>query len=660
MAHSNETLQNQTKKEIYAIARELAEEIKAKGYRANGFSKLNKTELIKYILDSEEKIKVIEENETVETVEGLTENQNVEIVEKTVESIENLGTTEPTETVEVAESEEILIPSPEEFFKETIAFNTEEEVVEARDLLIEKLEEKYTPATVSKKLSEYKKPFYSFIHPNPKLNQKVQVKGITRTQHIAAKLLVISSEAKEQLDNQREKSGLARLGFDEEGGLRKVELPETNTLQTVNKASKLLISNDPLDITCGILPLTGLRKNEFQFAYRDYENNGKKYTIQHEIRAIGENLIAVRGISKKHGDTNWYVRVCLINSDLICAAREKYLAHPNVKKLSGDYSEYNNSYFRKSSDKRFKEIWGEDFSTIEVYDESGKRLDNNATAHKARSFYAWALVPVLKANGFTFDQAKKYIQKCLGHDNPKDTDKYFARYNEMKFTQDVDLDIPLKIKELDVISEERVNELAKKWKEEKELQNKEEKELIAESQNIKEEQLENLSNSIEKSEVTGEQFYNLNTLIEGLQPEDRVLINQFLVEKLNPTEAILKFISLLKFKNSTKNLPTVVDRTEAGLKAILIGILDYNSDCPEWKERVYPTYSLVRKINKKIFGKDPSTVVFERVFDGMKTDILERLAEKEIGEDHNSKNRKGMDGKIDKIITYTDLSFGNG
>jgi len=205
MKYTTEKLNSLIKKEIYEIARDIATD---KGIA--GISKFTKEKLINFI----------------------AEHQTQEIIEFT------------------------SVPTPKDFFNLVSKLDSKLKVNKACNALLDLLAEKYSTATVSRKLSEYKKLFYSFQHDNPKLNETVTTKKGTNTQHIAANLLTLSSEQSKELIEDRQQNEATRLGIDKDGDVRDIELPPQNIESIVKKTCNLITSSNAVDIACGLLPLT--------------------------------------------------------------------------------------------------------------------------------------------------------------------------------------------------------------------------------------------------------------------------------------------------------------------------------------------------------------------------------------------------------------------
>ena len=601
------------RKQVYEIARGIATE---KGI--TGISKFTKDKLIMFIL----------ENQTVEST-----------TEPTSEA-----TTEPTtETTELQVLEDV--PTPQEFFDKVSKLDNKLEVHKVCNALNAALTEKYaTPATVSWKQSEYKKPFYNFQHSNPKLNETVTVKGEIKNQHIAANLITLSDEQKTELATTREEKELSRLGIDSDGDIRDIELPPQEIKTIVEKSCKLITSPYAVDIACGLLPLTGLRRNEQNMPAIEYESG----VIVREWKVIGEFLIAIKGLSKKGGFDGWYSRVTLAPAQMIVDAQKRFLASPKIQSISSNYNEFNNSGFRKAVDRRFKEIWDKEFSTIEAYDDNGNKIDNNASTHKARAFYTWALVPVLKKHGFNQKQAKLYLKNCLGHDNIKDTDKYFNRYDENQFVDAIDINIPTNFKEIGLIDVAIVEKLNS--------------EIESSKPQIVSKEVETETETKTETETTNQTF-DLQRFVDEIPEELQIKFTKLLNDGVDLTSALVKTVkdaTITKVEKEEK--PLVSDK----ITEILTAVMEYNEQQPEVKNIVVPSYAAVNRIHKFWQGKEIARKTYDEVWKEYGRDIVERLQNRDIPnisrdeaksqglvsqEMHNGKyHRRDMDDVASKVV----------
>lgn len=612
-----------TRAEIYEIAKDLRKKKKL----TEGISQYKKEQLIDFILNhqSEEpqtKIMLIEEYKP-ESIEA------EEIIEFT------------------------SVPTPEEFFNLVKGLDSKLKVTQACNALNDALSEKYqTAASVSWAMSGYKKLFYGYQHSNPKLNERVKIKGELKTQHIAARLIALNEEQITDLNNSRKVNEASRLGIDENGDIREVELPPQNIKSIIEKACELLLSTNPVDIACGLLPLTGLRRNEQNMPAIEYDNG----VIVREWKVIGEFLIAIKGLSKKGGNDNWFARATLAPAQMIVDAQKRFLASPKVKAIPSNYEAYNNGGFRKAVDRKFKEIWETEFSTIEAYDDNGKKISNNASTHKARAFYTWALVPILKANGMKQKQAKKYIKECLGHDDEKDTSKYFNRYDEDQFIEAVDINIPTNFKAVGCMETEKVEQMIQ--------------ELI-ESGETPEEAIEQAlakdTPKVENSRIESREF-DLTKFIEAIPENLQIKFTELLQKEVDITDALIEIVNAAKnIKNQIEKVPPVAEK----ITLILTAIMEYNQQQAEIKNIVIPTYAFCNGVSKRAFGKEIARNTYDNCWNTHGQDIIERLGNRQIPniprneakmqgvisqEMHNGKyHRRDKNEVIQKVVDILEL-----
>ncbi|MEO1433573.1 MAG: protelomerase family protein [Cyanobacteria bacterium J06632_19] len=612
MTYTTEKLNDLTKKEVYEIARAIATD---KGI--TGISKFTKGKLMTFILENQAETETAPETAPEPTPEATPE-------------------TNPES-----------IPTPEEFFETVKVIEKRLEVSRACNGLLAQLGDKYTTATVSRKLSEYKKPFYNFQHSDPKLNETVPTKNGTNTQHIAANLLTLSDEQSEELRTEREKSELSRRGIDEDGDIRDIELPPQEIKSIVEKACSLLVSSNPVDIACGLLPLTGLRKNEQNMPAIEYDSG----VVIREWKVIGEFLIAIKGLSKKGGNDGWFSRATLAPAQMIVDAQKRFLASPKVKAIPSNYETYNNGGFRKAVDRKFKEIWETEFSTIEAYDDNGNKIANNASTHKARAFYTWALVPVLKVNGFNEKQAKLYVKNCLGHDDEKDTSKYFNRYDEDQFIEAIDINIPTNFKEIGLLDSATVEKLHEEYATETEATGQ-----------VEQSEAEP-TGQVDPTEETKNNGFDVTRFVEGIPEELQVKFTKLITDGVDVTTALIEVVNTARnTQNQTEPKPSVSEK----INEILIAVMDYNQEQPEVKNILVPTYAACNRIHKLWEGKEVARSTFEEVWKEFGRDITERLENRGIPnisradakseglvsqEMHNGKyHRKDMEEVAAKIV----------
>ena len=406
-------------------------------------------------------------------------------------------------------------------------------------------------------------------------------------------------------------------------------------------------STKPVDIACGLLPLTGLRRNEQNMPAIEYDNG----VITREWKVIGEFLIAIKGLSKKGGNDSWFARATLAPAQMIVDAQKIFLSHPKVQAIPSNYKAYSDGAFRKAVDRRFKELWNEEFSTIEAYDDNGNKIKNNASTHKARAFYTWALVPVLKANGFNQKQAKLYIKECLGHDDEKDTSKYFNRYDEDQFIAAIDISIPTNFKEIGQMSQTTVERLNKAYYD----KNETEEIQAAETEETTE------------TEETLLKGLDIAKFIDGIPEDLQIKFNDLVNKGVDITTALIQIVNTARNTESqTEKAPPVSDK----ISEILTAIMEYNGEQPEIKNYLIPTYAACNRISKIAYGKEIARSTFEEVWRQYGRDIVERLENKEIPnisrEDAKQKgvvsqemwngkyHRKDMDVIISKVVSLLD------
>lgn len=597
------------RKQVYEIARDIATD---KGI--TGISKYTKPQLIDFVLEHQS-----EQTEETEPTQ-----------------------TEPTQTEETIEF--TSVPTPEEFFNLVKDLDSKLKINQACNALNDVLSQKYeTAASVSWAMSGYKKLFYNFQHSDPKLNEQVKVKGEFKTQHIAANLICLSDEQNAELANTRRKNEASRLGIDETGDVRDVELPPQNIKSIVEKACSLLSSSKSVDIACGLLPLTGLRRNEQNMPAIEYDSG----VIVREWKVIGEFLIAIKGLSKKGGNDNWFARATLTPAQMIIDAQQRFLSHPEVKAIPTNRRDYDNHKFRKAFDRAFKKYWDSELSTIEAYDDNGNKIANNASTHKARAFYTWALVPVLKANGFKQKQAKLYVKNCLGHDDEKDTEKYFNRYDEDQFIEAIDINIPTNFEEIGEMTQATVERLNKAYYETEESEDT----VIEETPKT-------------KATETKSNGFDVNKFVDAIPEDLQIKFAALMSDGVDITDALIQTVNTARTtQNQTETKPPVSDK----ISEILAAVMEYNGEQPEVKNILVPTYAACNRISKTAYGKEIARSTFEDVWSEKGRDIVERLENKEIPnisrddakqkgvvsqEMWNGKyHRKDMDDVISKIVS---------
>jgi uncharacterized protein YdcH (DUF465 family) len=554
-----------------------------------------------------------------------------EVSQTTTETTET-PTETPTEITQFAS-----IPTPEEFFNLVVALNEVLAVHQACNALLDVLNEKHTVATVSKKLSGYKKLFYSYQHANSKLNETVETAKGANTQHIAARLLTLSDEQKQALGVDRDERSNARAGFDSEGELREIERPPIDITAIVEKSCELLSSNDPHTIACGILNLTGLRANEQNMPAREYPDWG---VIERDMVVVDEFVIGFKGISKKHNldDANAYhARVTLAPAQLIVDAQKRFLSSKAVQAIPTDYERYRKG-FQDTFSNRFNELFGRDLSTIEAYDDEGNLIAANGSPHKARAFYACALRAILKAKKFGGSASNKYIQQCLAHESEGITIKYLGRYDEKDFINPIDLKISRNISGLGKITSTTSTTL---------------------SQAKTESTVKPTVKVTSKPKKSLKDTFDIDAFINALDGDLQVKFAELMNSESSLTNAVLALINAAKQKSTDNNNQlkpkkvSVADEIAEIVKSIMI----YNSQQTLATNRVVPTYTLINKISERVLDKTIAKVTVDNWIQTNTETLHKELESLEIpGGLYNSQwngkhHRKTMDTVIESVIT---------
>lgn len=523
----------------------------------------------------------------------------------------------------------------QEFFNRVSVLNEKLEVSKECNELLESLK-KHSIKTVSTYLIEYRKPFKMFIHENPDLNETIQTKNGTHTQHCAVSMLALTEDQQTELIEKKKETSHARDGFDKDGEIRDVDLPTIDIKKIIDMSCECLMSDNPHIIAAGIVNLTGLRANEQNMPRYEHKILG---IVEREMIVLDEFVIAFKGISKKRNEDDaqaFYARPTLAPAQMIVDAQKKYLSYRAVQTISTDINTYQKT-FQQQFKNEYKKIFGKLFTTIEMYDDDGELSDDkiNGTPHKGRAFYACVLRAILKGKYFGSSAINTYVQLALVHDNIAETMKYLGRYDESLYINPVNINIPTNIKGLgEVYIEPTV-----------------------------------------KTEIKLDEKFNLMQFIEGLSNDNQLTIAEFLNDGMGETQAILALIELLSDTDSKKNHN---QSDESGLEIvtrIVDGIMDYNRDvCPgEWTRTVdgaidfdrevyktkivVPTYGLINKIYQKTHGKQmaPKTV---RTFFERNKEVNEELEEMGVvggvkNDTHNGVHfRKTFNKMIESILVY--------
>jgi hypothetical protein len=622
MAYTTDELLSFTKKRVKEISREL--DIK-------GRTTMSYHDLIDAIVEaSQTPIEMTTETSTEPPTEPTEPTATIEPTEPT-------ETIEPTETV-VKVTQFASIPSPEEFFNLIVALNEVLAVHQACNALLDALNEKHTVATVSKKLTAYKKPFYEYQHTNPKLNETVETKKGTNTQHIAARLLTLSDEQKQALGVDRNERDNARAGFDAEGELREVEKPPIDITAIVEKSCELLASNDPHTISCGILNLTGLRANEQNMPAREYPDWG---VISRDMVVVDEFVIGFKGLSKKHNvdDTNAYhARVTLAPAQLIVDAQKRFLSTKAAQTIPTDYEKYRKG-FQDTFSNRFNELFGRELSTIEAYDDEGNLIAANGSPHKARAFYACALRAILKVKKFGGSASNKYIQQCLAHESEGITIKYLGRYDEKDFINPIDIKTPTNIKELGKMTTATIEQ--------------------AKTETTAKSTVKTTSKPSSKPKKSPKDTFDIDAFINGLDGDLQVKFGELMNSESSLTNAVLALINAAKQKSTDNNSQVKPKKVSVAdeVAEIVKSIMTYNSQQTLATNRVVPTYTLINKISERVLDKTIAKVTVDNWIQANNETLHKELESLDIpGGLYNSQwngkhHRKTMDSVIDSIVT---------
>jgi Telomere resolvase len=547
MTYTSEKLAKLTKPEILKIAREI---------QIVGRDRMTRAQLVDAISNTEVSLEHGIEPTTEETTEITTEAANEPIIKNA------------------------KIPTPSEFFNLVTALDDKLAIQQACTSLLDLLATNFTVATISKKLTAYKKLFYEYRHPNAELNETVETSKGTNTQHIAARLLTLTDEQKQALGVDRNERDNARAGFNKEGDIREVTTPGIDIAAIIKKSIECLDSNDLHTLGAGILNLSGLRANEQNMSSRMYGEE----LIERDMVVIDEYTIAFKGISKKKiEDANaYYIRATLAPAQMIVDAQKRFLAKA-VQKIPNDYEKYRKG-FMQTFYNRYQDLFGSELSTIEAFNDEGKIIDSNGTPHKARAFYSCSLRTILGTyKGFGDSGCNTYIQLCLGHEKVAETARYLGRYDEKDFINPIDIPIPTNIKKLGKMLKSPDTVKVKKTANTlKPVPTTEVKEMTA--------TLVTTKNTFDVDDFTSK-------LDEDLQIEFKKLL-----EGTNLNYAILELINNLKKKINT---PTITKKTSVSdeIAGIVQAIMEYNSTQNLNTNCVVVSYSLVNKISEKALNK---------------------------------------------------------
>jgi hypothetical protein len=521
-----------------------------------------------------------------------------------------------------------LIQDSQDFFNRVSILTDKIEVSKACNELLEYLAENYKITTISTNLTEYKKPFKSFIHSLSELNENITVKNGSHTQHCAVSMLTLSDVQVSQLSVNNRESARSRDGFDINGEIREIEIPTTDIASIIKISCDCLTSDNPHIIAAGIVNLTGLRANEQNMPRYDHKNLG---VVERKMVVLDEFVIGFQGLSKKRSDDDclaFYARPTLAPAQLIVDAHNKYLSFNAVQAISTDINKYQKT-FQQQFKIEFKKIFGKLFSTVENFDDDGQLIKENGTPHKGRAFYACALRSILKGKYFGSSAINTYVQLSLAHDNIAETMKYLGRYDESLYINPVNINIPTNITNLGKMTiapiiSETVNTIAK--------------------------------------------GFSLEVFIEGLSEGNQFKMAEILSVEKDVNKAVLKLIESLE-NNTGKS--DVIDETvkKSGLKVatvtdniaeIVETIMHYNRQIEgdEIKDLAVPSYRLINTINVQLYGKQLAPTTVKTFLESHKTPLDSELKTMGVIEglsdsSHNGKyHRKTMAILVATILEY--------
>ncbi|GEM_PF-7092055 len=541
-------------------------------------------------------------------------------------------------------------PTPQEFFDRVIQLDDRLAVNRACNELLDSMAENYAVSTISKKLSSYKQPFYTYQHSNPDLNETVETKDGQNQQHIAARLLTLSDEQYKTLGVDRQQRDNARAGFDKEGELRAVEKPPVDIAETVKKSLELLTSNDPHSISSGLLNLTGLRANELNMPKREYPDLG---IVERDMVVLGEFLIGFKGISKKHDSEDvqaYHARVTLAPAELIVKAYQRFKSSKAVQAISPNYEEYRKG-FQDTFSNRFNELFSKQLSTIEAYNDNGELSQANGTPHKARAFYACALRAILKGKNFGGSASNKYIQLCLAHENTGVTIKYLGRYDEKEFINPIEINIPTSIKELGKMTEATIEKLT-----EENTKAKTEKTTETGTKTTRKKTPQTKKTTATKK-PTAKNTFDVDTFVNALDPELQIKFAELLNSESSITNAVIGVFNMLKQKSASSGTTSKKVTVSDEVERIINGIMTYNSQQTLSSNRAVPTYALINKIAEKWLNKSIAKVTVDNYLKANSESLHNTLEKLEIpGGLYNSQwngkyHRKTLDVVIESVIT---------
>jgi hypothetical protein len=496
------------------------------------------------------------------------------------------------------------IPSPEQFFNDVTQLNDKKAVHKACNELLDLLSENYAVSTISTKLTPYKKLFYNYQHTNPELNE--EVKG--KIQHIAGKLLNLTDEQSQKLENEREEKRNSSAGFDGDGEYRNIQKNPMDITEVIKKACGYLNSQDPYTISTGILLLTGLRQSEqSQLKRLDEETNT---IIEREMIAIGEYLIAFKGVTKKRNFTDketWFIRPTLAPAQMIVDAQKRFALSPKIQAIPVEYQRYEDCTFARQLRRKFKDLMGTDLATIAAYDNVGRLINSDASPHKARAFYACALRAIYQSNGMRETSVIRLIKKSLVHENESETTKYLGKYSTDEFINAPSIELPTNYNDLGAKKEIMITAIKEAQQATKEAKKSEAKPALSTG----------LQPSTKATAKQSKLTINLEELLDGLSEDEQIKVGKMLSEKISVTTIILNLIADAKKSSKSMNKEQKPKRKSVTEKIneIAKAILTFNMRVSEEQKPVVPTYGLINKISKRLPGETPSAEIAGSTFD---------------------------------------------
>lgn len=509
----------------------------------------------------------------------------------------------------------------QEFFNRVVALQSKIEVSQAVNALKDELKEKELSAgTISTYFTEYKKPFKSFTHENPELNEAINIKGknTPHIQHCAVMMLSLDDEQDNELKAQRAKSSQKKMGFEEDGELKDLtNISKTDITEIIRQSCECLTSENPATIACGILNLTGLRASEQGMPKHEHKEAG---LIEHKMVVLDTHMIGFRGVVKKRSADDalaFYARATLAPAQLIVDAQEKYLQSLKVQAIATDTQKYKETFYQNVRNE-YKRRFGKSLSTLKAYDSDGNLDKEDGTPHKGRSFYACAFRAVLKLNGFPSAASIKFVQLALAQDSESEVMKYLASFDECLFINPIYFEVSTNHNDFGKMKNPPVIPV---------------KEAV--------------------------KSFDIDNFKEGLPIEESLQLVKFLRSGMSQTQAILELFKMVRNqKPATKNTEKTAEKTDKpeakvkprikSVEEIVEGIMQYNRQATESNIKLIgiPSHGLINEIAKLRLGVTiaPLTVNkhLEKTYDALDKELKEMgIIEGMKDKVHNNKYFKG-------------------